>query len=124
MLKYAYTGKTEDLAPSLASDLLFVANKYQIGCLAAACIKYLMRNMSMKNVTNVLLIGDFASADVKNFAEKKDFLKDFLCNKCTDFSALEKTKDWISLKNNKPALALEIFSANVKSQEQKLKMRI
>ncbi|KAF8788338.1 speckle-type POZ protein B-like [Argiope bruennichi] len=116
MLKYMYTGKVEDLAPSLASDLLFAANKYQIGCLESACSKYLMRNMSMKNVASILLIGDFVSPDMKNFAI------DFICNKCTDFSALEKAKDWIALKKNKPALALEIFSSIVKCQEQKLKM--
>ncbi|GBL85115.1 Speckle-type POZ protein-like B [Araneus ventricosus] len=118
MLKYMYTGKTGDLTPSFATNLLFIANKYQIACLEFACITYLMRNMSMKNVEFVLGIGDLISPDLKNFAI------DFVCKKCTDYSALEKRKDWIDLKNNNPALALEIFSAVVKFQEQKLKMRI
>ncbi|GBL85088.1 Speckle-type POZ protein-like B [Araneus ventricosus] len=118
MLKYMYTGKAGDLAPSLASNLLLIANKYQIASLEFACSKYLMRNMSMKNVAFVLGIGDLISPDLKNFAI------DFVCKKCTDYSALEKRKDWIDLKINNPALALEMFSAVVKFQEQKLKMRI
>ncbi|GBL85089.1 Speckle-type POZ protein-like B [Araneus ventricosus] len=119
MLRYMYTGKTEDFTAFLAIYLLFTANKYQIVCLESICSEYLMRIISMENVSFLLLIGDLVSPDLKNFAI------DFLCKKCTDYSAFEKRdRLWLYLKDNHSALALETFSAVVKFQEQKLKMRM
>ncbi|GFT05880.1 speckle-type POZ protein-like B [Nephila pilipes] len=110
MLKYVYTGKVENLTVSSAGDLLFAADKYQLKGLKTRCSDYLKSTVSIQNVLGILSLGDLLDPDLKMFA------MDFICEKCDEFPALEKTKEWKNLQKEKSSLAFEVLTSLVKSK--------
>ncbi|CAL1300791.1 unnamed protein product [Larinioides sclopetarius] len=120
VVKCIYTGKIEGIelyGPKILY-LLYIANKYQITCVECICSKFLMRFMSSVDILLLPFLKDFVSPDLKNF------IIDYMCNRITNFSDLDKQKIWIDWRNEHPALALEICSAFIKFQEKKLKRHI
>ncbi|GFT17696.1 speckle-type POZ protein-like B [Nephila pilipes] len=110
MLKYVYTGKVENLTVSLAGDLLFAADKYLLKGLKSLCSDYLKSTISIQNVLGILSLGDLHDPDLKMFA------MDFICEKCDEFPALEKTEEWKNLQKEKVPLAFEVLTSLVKSK--------
>ncbi|GFT17692.1 speckle-type POZ protein [Nephila pilipes] len=110
MLKYIYTGKVENLTISLVEDLLFAAEKYQLKGLKTRCSDYLKSTVSIENVLGILSLGDLHDPDLKVFA------MDFICEKCDEFPALERTEEWKNLLKEKLPLALEVLTSLVKSK--------
>ncbi|GFU17600.1 speckle-type POZ protein [Nephila pilipes] len=111
MLKYVYTGKVENLTVSSAGDLLYAADKYQLKGLKTRCSDYLKSTVSIENVLGILSLGDLLDPDLKMFA------MDFICEKCDEFQALEKTEEWKNLQNEKLPLAFEVLTSLSKSKE-------
>ncbi|GFR13960.1 speckle-type POZ protein-like B [Trichonephila clavata] len=114
MLSYMYTGKTGPLTFSFAMDLLVVADKYQLLGLKKACCDYLKEMVSTNNATKILVLGDMLAPDLK------DFMMDFICNKCGEFSVLQKSEHWEKLEKMHSVLAMEVLTTVLKAQEQKL----
>ncbi|GBM15931.1 Speckle-type POZ protein-like B [Araneus ventricosus] len=114
MLTYIYTGKTSDLTSCAAADLLSAADKYQLQDLKTVCSYSLKGSVSFQNVWRILVLGDLLAEDLKSFA------LDYICNKCGKFSAWENTEEWKALRNEKPALAMDVLASLVKSREEKL----
>ncbi|GFY75212.1 TD and POZ domain-containing protein 3 [Trichonephila inaurata madagascariensis] len=115
MLSYVYTGKTGPLTVSFAMDLLVAADKYQLLGLKKLCCDYLKEMVSTNNATKILVLGDMLAPDLKDFA------MDFICNKCGEFSALQKSEHWEKLEEMHSVLAMEVLTSVLKAQEQKLK---
>ena len=57
MLTYIYTEEIPNLKHSVL-DLLPVADKYQLDHLKAACATYLLKNLTMENILNVLILAN------------------------------------------------------------------
>ncbi|CAL1285696.1 unnamed protein product [Larinioides sclopetarius] len=116
LLKYVYTGKTCDLTDSSAAELLNAADKYQIQDLKAVCVYFLKNTMSLENVWDILVLGDFHSPDLKSFAV------DYICKNYGEFCIIEKTQEYIALREKRRDLALELVESLVKNREEKRKI--
>ncbi|GFT34201.1 speckle-type POZ protein-like B [Nephila pilipes] len=114
MLSCIYTGKTGDLTFPLASDLLVAADKYLLPWLKKACCNYLKKIVSTSNVVEILILGDVLAPDLK------DFVMEFICNRCDHFSVLQGSEDWKALEKMRPCLVVEVLNSVVRAQEQKL----
>ncbi|GBM95827.1 Speckle-type POZ protein-like B [Araneus ventricosus] len=115
MLTYIYTGKTLDLTVSSASGLLHAADKYQLLDLKRVCCDFLKDNMSLQNVFFILALGDLYCEDLKSCAV------DYMRNKCIRFSVLEETEEWKALREERPALAMDVLMFLMRSRDKKLK---
>ena len=62
VLRFVYTGKVLNI-DKMADDLLTAADKYQLDRLKAMCEKSLRKNLSIENVSEVLILADFHNAD-------------------------------------------------------------
>ncbi|GBO21662.1 TD and POZ domain-containing protein 3 [Araneus ventricosus] len=110
---YIYTGKTPNLTVSSASKLLFTADKYQLLDLKRVCCDFLKKNVSVQNILRILILGDMHAEDMKSFA------LDYICNQFPQFSVLENTEEWKTLRKERPALAMDVLTSLVKSRDQK-----
>jgi hypothetical protein len=104
LLKYMYQNRiTFEEATNL--DVLMAANKYNIVDLVAKCEKYVLMNMSMKNIMNILAIGKFLPTS-KIFEKAMEF-----------FHQMEGTKNihqgkiWRQLKTQNKDLANKILES-------------
>ncbi|GBN22892.1 TD and POZ domain-containing protein 3 [Araneus ventricosus] len=113
MVFYIYTGKVSDLTITSATDLLFAADKYIIQDLKEVCCDFLKNNVTLQHVLKTLVRGDILPECLKSLA------MDYISNKCADFSSIENTEEWKALKNESPALAMEILESFVKSKDKK-----
>ncbi|GIY69858.1 TD and POZ domain-containing protein 3 [Caerostris darwini] len=112
MLTFMYSGRIENLTAASAGDLLFAADKYQLQGLKTMCSDFLKSKLSLQNVLMILAAGDLYDPDLKAIAT------DYICHEC-DFSALEKTEEWISLLKENPSVAAEVLVQIVKSRDKK-----
>ncbi|GBM95829.1 Speckle-type POZ protein-like [Araneus ventricosus] len=113
MLTYMYTGKMSNLTVFTASELLYVADKYQLQDLKRVCCYFLEDNISLGNVLKILVLGDLHCEDLKSSAI------DYICNKCTKFSVLAAREEWETLRKERPELAMDILTSVVISRDEK-----
>ncbi|GFU46765.1 TD and POZ domain-containing protein 3 [Nephila pilipes] len=113
MLRYVYTGQTENLSDSLAASLLLAAHNYQLEGLKRVTCNYLKTNATPQNVLKLLVLGDLYTQDLKGFA------MDFICDKYPEFSVLEKTQEWKALLKKRPNLVIEVLIFLIKSKDKK-----
>lgn len=105
MLNYIYSAKTVDFTEKLACELLYAADKYELLELKEMCVSYLKGVVSIENVFRILDVAILHDESLKLSA----------CDHIGEnFTVLEKTKGWISLKKRKPDLVMEILSWIVK----------
>lgn len=114
ILTYMYTGHIANLTHSLASHLLFAADKYQLKQLKRVCSNYLKRNLNVNNIIGIIVLGDIMDPGLKDFGLK------FLSEKCK-ISELELTKDWKTLVKYRRDFALEILTSIENLREENLK---
>ena len=98
-LRYLYEAKVPSLNVEQASDLMMMADKYNVTALVNACKDYLLCNLRLDNVVQVLILGHLC---------KIEALKDAaIAMMCKKIGPLGKLKDWSSLKKY-PELLMEV----------------
>ncbi|CAL1279990.1 unnamed protein product [Larinioides sclopetarius] len=111
MLTYVYTGNLSDLTVSSASDLLYAADKYQLGDLKKVCCEFLKNRISLQNVLRILLLGEL------HYNELKSRAIDYICLVCKEISVFENTEEWKTLRKERPDLTVDILTAVLKAKE-------
>lgn len=108
LLEFIYTGEAPNLKYLPAKDLLYVANMYELTELSKLCQIKLMEEIQVSDAIEILHLARLY--DVKNL---KEFCLKFISS---NFSAISKTPDWISLSDEEEkALLYEVlnFSSNL-----------
>ena len=98
-LGYLYEAKVPSLNVEQASDLMMMADKYNITALVNECKDYLQCNLRPDNLVQVLILGYHCKIDAL-----KDAAIEMMCKK---IGPLGKLKDWSSLKKY-PELLMEV----------------
>ena len=57
-LQYLYTGKAENVSPRSALHLYCTAHKYDVKELKSFCVAYLMRNLTVENICDVVTLAE------------------------------------------------------------------
>lgn len=103
MLRFIYTGKPRHLE-SMAADLLAAADKYALERLKIMCEEALCNNLSVENVSEVLILADRHSAE-----QLKAQAIEFINNRhATD---VMETPGWKQMVSSNPHLVAEAFKA-------------
>ena len=98
-LGYLYEAKVPSLNVEQASDLMMLADKYNVKALVNACKDFLQCNLGPDNLVQVLILGYHCKIDAL-----KDAAIEMMCKK---IGSLGKLKDWSSLKKY-PELLMEV----------------
>ncbi|KAG8181755.1 hypothetical protein JTE90_028293 [Oedothorax gibbosus] len=104
MLKYIYSGKIYPLTSEEAEDLLVAADIYQLKELKELCVEELKSNVTLDDVSRLLVVGHFYDESLKSHA------KETVC-KYEKFSELEHTEEWKNLESKYPCLAIEVLKS-------------
>ena len=99
-LRYLYEAKVPSLNVEQASDLMMMADKYNVHALVAACQDYLLRNIKADNVVHILILGYLCEKD-----ELKNAAISMMGKKVGPLKELE---DWSKLEGY-PKLLMEIL---------------
>ena len=100
-LRYLYEAKVPSLINvEQASDLMMMADKYNVHALVAACQDYLLRNIKADNVVHILILGYLCEKD-----ELKNAAISMMGKKVGPLKELE---DWSKLEDY-PKLLMEIL---------------
>jgi len=103
MLRFIYMGKAPNLE-SMAADLLAAADKYALERLKVMCEEALCNNLSVENVSEVLILADRHSAE-----QLKAQAIEFINNRhATD---VMETPGWKQMVSSNPHLVAEAFKA-------------
>jgi len=103
MLRFIYMGKAPNL-DSMAADLLAAADKYALERLKVMCEEALCNNLSVENVSEVLILADRHSAE-----QLKAQAIEFINNRhATD---VMETPGWKQMVSSNPHLVAEAFKA-------------
>ena len=98
-LRYLYESELPPLNMKQASDLMGIADKYNVRPLVTTCKDYLLNNLRPDNLVEVLILG---------YLCKEDELKDAAISMLgKEIGPLGKLKDWSKLEGY-PKLCLEI----------------
>ena len=98
-LGYLYESELPPLNTEKASNLMMIADKYNIHALVTACQGFLLINLKVDNVVQVGILGYLCKRD-----ELKDAAISMMCRK---IGPLGKLKDWSELKKY-PEFLMEI----------------
>lgn len=103
MLRFIYMGRAPNL-DSMAADLLAAADKYALERLKVMCEEALCNNLSVENVSEVLILADRHSAE-----QLKAQAIEFINNRhATD---VMETPGWKQMVSSNPHLVAEAFKA-------------
>jgi len=103
MLRFIYTGRAPNL-DTMAADLLAAADKYALERLKVMCEEALCNNLSVENVSEVLILADRHSAE-----QLKAQAIEFINNRhATD---VMETPGWKQMVSSNPHLVAEAFKA-------------
>ncbi|KAG8192306.1 hypothetical protein JTE90_002127 [Oedothorax gibbosus] len=100
MIHYIYCGKVQDFSPELSIKLYSIADKYNLQDLKNICVEYILGNINIDNVCDVLTSGELH--DEPQF---KTAARDFIC---TNAVAIQETEKWLSLSKTMPHLILDM----------------
>lgn len=103
MLKFIYTGCAPNLE-TMAADLLAAADKYALDRLKVSCEEALCKSLNVDNVSEILILADFHSADQLK-AQAIDFIN---THHVTD---VMETPGWKQMVSSNPHLIAEAFKA-------------
>ncbi|CAD5216534.1 unnamed protein product [Bursaphelenchus xylophilus] len=116
LLRFLYTGRAPN-ADKMASDLLALADRFQVNVLKKIAEKSMKKMMSVKNVCATLTMADLYSAN-----ELKDEALNFIADNSTE---VVKTEGWQSmLKNHSRLLTDVIVKMNDSSRMEPLPKRL
>lgn len=101
MVRYMYCGQIEDLCPEVCIQLYSAAEKYDLRDLKKVCVEYLLGNMTVENVCDVLTLGDL-HIETELVAAARNFI-------CMNASSIQETEKWLNLSLTKPDL---VFALN------------
>ena len=89
-LGYLYESELPPLNVEQASNLILMADKYNVRALVTACQDYLLKNLKNDNLVQVLILG---------YLCKQDGLKDAAISMmCKNVGPLDELKDWSKLR--------------------------
>ena len=92
-LEYVYTGRLEDFSADSVLHLYYTSDKYNIQELKEFCIKYLMCNLTLQNVCDVVSLADKYD-ETSLLSAAQDFF-----NK--NLQEILRSREWVELfKNN------------------------
>ena len=103
MLRFLYTGKAANLE-NMAADLLAAADKYALDRLKVMCEEALCNNLTVENVSEVLILADRHSAEQLK-AQAIEFINNRHATDVMD------TPGWKQMVSSNPHLVAEAFRA-------------
>jgi speckle-type POZ protein len=103
MLRFLYTGKATNLE-NMAADLLAAADKYALDRLKVMCEEALCNNLTVDNVSEVLILADRHSAEQLK-AQAIEFINNRHATDVMD------TPGWKQMVSSNPHLVAEAFRA-------------
>ncbi|XP_071042978.1 speckle-type POZ protein homolog [Parasteatoda tepidariorum] len=101
-ISFLYSGQVKIASMTMAFDLLYVSEKYQIKELKGGCVDYLKSKLSQENAVKILEVSNLYDSSLK--------LDALNCVK-ENFDVLKNTQEWDDLKSKNSKLALEVCSA-------------
>ncbi|ELU11118.1 hypothetical protein CAPTEDRAFT_161127 [Capitella teleta] len=107
MLRFFYTGRAPNL-DKMADDLLAAADKYAVERLKVMCEEALCSNLTIENVSEVLVLADLHSAE-----QLKTHAIDFINSHATD---VMETQGWTHMLQSQPHLVADAFKALASQQ--------
>ena len=108
MLKYLYSGDFPDILERLSIDLLHLAEMHQLLPLKEACVKNLMKGLSVSSCISMLLLVD---RYMPHDADLREKVKVFIVCKAEEVVELE---EWNQLAETHPVMATELTRAFVR----------
>ncbi|KAG8192308.1 hypothetical protein JTE90_002129 [Oedothorax gibbosus] len=100
MIHYIYCGQVQDLTPEISIQLYFIADKYNLQDLKDICVEYILGNINMDNICDVLTL-----LELHDEPQLKTAARDFICANAV---AIQETEKWLSLSKNMPYLILDM----------------
>lgn len=92
-LEYLYSGKLEDISFDSSVNLYITSDKYDVKELKTFCAKYMIQNLTVENVCDVVILADKYDEEML-FSVAQEFFNE-------NFKQIVKTCEWASLlKNN------------------------
>lgn len=88
-LEYLYSGKIEDISFNNALHLYRTSNKYNVNELKTFCTKYMMQNITLENVLDVVILADVYD-ETKLFSVAQEFFNE-------NFKQIVNSCEWESL---------------------------
>ncbi|KAG8192315.1 hypothetical protein JTE90_002136 [Oedothorax gibbosus] len=101
MLQYIYCGQVEEIIPDLGIQLYSIADKYNLQDLKNICVKFLLKNLNVSNICDVLVLCDMHNEPELMMAAKKMF--------CANAAAVQETEKWIDLSKKMPDLSIAMY---------------
>jgi len=115
MLKYIYSGDVPEDPKSLTTDLLHIADMYQLQPVVEACVKNLVDSLEVSSCIPTLVLVDRYLPQDQNMRE---MVITFM--KCKAMEVVEE-EDWVKLMNRSPDLAQKVVRALAREAKEKHK---
>lgn len=100
-LEFLYTGKLEKTSPCSALHLYETSEKYNVQELKAFCVEYLMKNLTVEILCDVVVIAD-RYEEMNLLSAAQDFFNE-------NFSKILDTSEWDSLVENNYCLSKKLL---------------
>ncbi|XP_042911157.1 uncharacterized protein [Parasteatoda tepidariorum] len=91
-LEYLYTGTVNGMDDKMASNLLVVADKYQVSSLVEKCSTFLKSALNFDNVLSILLV-----ADLVNYEQMKVFIIEYIVENSSEVLSLPNWPQWMKM---------------------------
>eukprot|EP00441_Pelagodinium_beii_P021707 CAMPEP_0197658262 /NCGR_PEP_ID=MMETSP1338-20131121/45133_1 /TAXON_ID=43686 ORGANISM="Pelagodinium beii, Strain RCC1491" /NCGR_SAMPLE_ID=MMETSP1338 /ASSEMBLY_ACC=CAM_ASM_000754 /LENGTH=420 /DNA_ID=CAMNT_0043234819 /DNA_START=44 /DNA_END=1306 /DNA_ORIENTATION=+ len=110
-LEFLYTGKVDATAwedEDALCHLLLAGHKYEVGSLVKVCVSHIASTLSEENAAERLMM-----ADLLGISQIQDAALEYICASSKRLSAIQSTKAFERLGQQRPQLALKIMAKMV-----------
>ncbi|KAG8192307.1 hypothetical protein JTE90_002128 [Oedothorax gibbosus] len=112
MLRYIYYGHVMGLTSEISIQLYSAAEKYNLPDLKDICVKYLLRNLDIANICDVLTLGE-----LHNEPQLKISAQNFIC---MNAAAIQETEKWLDLSKAMPDLVTSLYRLVISQTKQEV----